>query len=82
MTADSRAGSDSSGWETKTISIESDWEAWRSLTFQPGKSLRLGSRLSSNVPDGELTGIGFYSPPLSSQHSLVRIRDIKLFAKR
>jgi hypothetical protein len=81
VTGDGRTGGDWSTAEQKTVTITRAANTWRALTLTPGSSLALGALIGTVIPNGELTGVGFYSPALAESGSIVRIGDLSLYAK-
>lgn len=79
MAAPGVSATDWSGAETETFTFDLTAAKWRDLTFVPGSSLSLaGSARSTDLPDGELQNIGFYSPTRGA--GSIRIDDLKVFA--
>lgn len=73
------SGSDWSLAVTKSFTFGRQAAKWRNLTFVPGSSLSLsGSPLTSDIPEGVLQAIGFYSPARPS--AAIRIDNLKVFA--
>ncbi|WP_248759155.1 hypothetical protein [Pseudarthrobacter sp. SSS035] len=72
MTGDGRTGSNWGTAETKSISYAPTAALWRNLTVTPGTTLALGAVRTTDIPDGELTGFGFYN---TASTGFVRIRD-------
>lgn len=77
VTGDGRTGSSWATSETKTVNNLLSPGKWRALSFVPGTDLTLGANIPGSIPDGPLTGIGFYSPLVNG---VVRVRNLRVFA--
>lgn len=74
MGADGATGSNWATAETKTVAVDRAAANWRDLTLTPGSSLSLaGSARSTDIPNGEVQGVGIYSPTVADGHN-VRIK--------
>lgn len=72
------SGSDWSAAETKTVTFSLAAANWRDMTLTPGSTLTVsGSARSTDIPSGELTGIGLLSTGTTA--GAVRIDDLKVF---
>jgi hypothetical protein len=78
VTTSGYTGSNWTTAETKTLNFSPTAANWRDLTFTPGSVLSLAtSTRSTDLPSGELTGIGIYT---GANTATLRIDDIKVFA--
>lgn len=75
VTGDGRTETDYTTAETKTVTIERTATLWRDLTLTVGTALTLGAVRSTAIPNGDLTGIGFYTPAIAGE---VRIKDLQI----
>ena len=74
VAAASPSGGDWSLAEVKTITFAKTAALWRDLTLVSGSTLSLaGSARSSDLPDGEVTGWGVYSPAVPTGN--IRFRN-------
>lgn len=70
------AGSSGGNWttaETKTFVPTRTGSTWRALNFVEGFTLALGSIITTEIPDGPVTAIGFFNPSVAG---VLRIDDV------
>ena len=80
VTTKATAGSDWSTAESFSAEVSKAAAGWCDLTCVPGSTLSLSAEpRTADLPNDEVTGIGFYSPPLVSTTSLVRIANVRVF---
>jgi hypothetical protein len=72
-------GSDWTTGITTSVTITRDKTQWLALTYTYGSALSLGAQPATNLPNGALTGIGFFSKSMQV-NGLIRLKDVKLFA--
>ena len=74
----SASGSDWSLADTHSITFAQTAANWRDVTLTVGSTLTLaGSARGSDLPDGEITGFGIYSPAVPAGN--VRVRNFEFF---
>lgn len=72
----SASGGDWSNKETKTIAFAKTAANWRDIALVVGSTLTLaGAARGTNLPDGDITGWGIYSPGVPTGH--VRFRNFE-----
>ena len=77
VTAASASGGDWTLADTESITFAKTAAQWRDITLVPGSTLTLaGAARGSNLPDGDITGIGIYSPSLPTGN--VRFRNFEI----
>lgn len=76
VAAATASGSDWSLAETKTLTFSKAAAGWRDITLTVGSTLSLaGGVRGSDLPDGDITGIGIYSPGVPTGN--VRFRNFE-----
>jgi hypothetical protein len=76
-TSASASGGDWSLADTESITFTRAAASWRDLTLTPGSTLTLaGAARGSDLPAGDITGIGIYSPGVPTGN--VRFRNFEL----
>lgn len=78
VTTSGYTGSNWATAELKTLNFDYTAANWRDLTFTAGSALSLAtSTRSTDLPSGELTGLGIF---VSTNTGTIRLDDIKVFA--
>ena len=73
------SGADWTAAVLQTVEITRDKSAWLELSCVPGSTLSVGVHPANDLPDGEVTGIGFLSEPLAA-NGILRVTDLKLYS--
>jgi hypothetical protein len=71
------SGMDWSHAETKSFVFLRTAANWLTLDIQPGAALTVGSALTADMPEGDLTGLGLYAT--AAPHDQCRIRNISVY---
>ena len=73
-----RTGKDWTNAVTHVVPLTLAADNWMALTIESEVSLKLGELITTQIPAGELQGVGFYSHNLSDRSSIVRIDQLEI----